>query len=136
MKYSPLELDQMRNAIYRGEYEKGGAQGHYSTVSNEQIERLLLTHMANGTKLAELEAWASEMEAQAKRAYEWRTAEHEANQRYCQHRWSHEKIYDFGVDKGWRCVFCGLMDRRMSPRDRRSGKSEKPELVETPWWKR
>lgn len=111
MKYSPLELDQMRRAIYQAEHHRLLAWGAdvYATVKDDQIERILLTHMMNETTPDEVEKYAKEMEVQHDRGWKWRTAEVEATQRFCQHVFV-KRSY------GLQCKVCELHDRRLKDR--------------------
>lgn len=114
MKYTPLELDQMRQHLWKADTAKG-----YDT-NPDVIERELLTHMMNGTKPEELEAWVEEVKEQQKRNREWITATREADRRFCQHEWVYREAYPdwfcSSVAKMWQCSLCNLRDRRMTER--------------------
>lgn len=115
MRYTPLQIDQMRKLI----------QSADDIYDSAEIERRLLTHMANGTTVAELEEHKQQRDDERRRGEEWRRAEYEMVKRLCPHDlwWTPEQS-----DRTWspqgttvflgvhQCRHCSQIDRRSADR--------------------
>lgn len=104
MNYTVHELERMRVAIreihnYRSQFDM--------VYDDPDIERELLTYMANGTAADELEERKDELEKKSIYAMHWHEAIREDVQRYCKHKFKN----------GW-CELCCMKDKR-SKKDRR-----------------
>lgn len=110
-RYTVYEINRMRDALAEARSWFG------SSRSAEQVERELLTHMANGTTADEVEAYRDEAAAQQDRKGEWERAEDDIRRRLCTHpHWGRDSYW--GEPTGpLRCRACGQPDRRKTPRD-------------------
>lgn len=75
MRYTPLELDKMRSAIHDAETDRHNG----SCPRPDDVERRLLTYMANGTTVEELNQYAQHCQREREERDE--TARREQRQR-------------------------------------------------------
>lgn len=116
--YHPRDLDRLRDLIQKSHTAYPLARyGNASMLKDDEVERQLLTHMANGTTPEELEEYVKELRDKGEAENEAARIERAKKQADCQHEFRADRWYPNRVE----CGKCGVSGKSL---DEKKGKKK------------